>query len=96
MADLLEATTQAGVLLLTDIESIDYGSLLRLMIGEKKHSKFKLILYTDLSYEKIKEEILSKTTPVNWRSSVFESQSKLLTKLIEVNRPDLVVRRQEN
>lgn len=70
------------MLLLNDIESIDYSGLLRMLTGDKRHSQFKLLLYTDLSYEKVKEEILSKTIPINWRSSVFESKSRLLTRLI--------------
>lgn len=74
MAELLEATASPGVLLVTEIDSIDYGNLLRIMLGEKRHSQFKILLYTDLSYEKIKEEVLSKTIPVNWRSSVYESK----------------------
>jgi hypothetical protein len=50
LADLLDAISSPGVLIVTDIEAIDYGALLRVMLSDKRLRTFKLILYTELSY----------------------------------------------
>lgn len=93
---LLEEVEQPGILLVDDIDQIDYGSLLMVLNGDKKVSAFKLVLYTDLPYSKVREEIISKTIPINWKSSDFANTDKLLKRLIEVSRPDLVQMKEEN
>lgn len=92
----MEEVEQPGILLVDGIDRIDYGSLMMVLSSDKRMSSFKLVLYTDLPYGKVREEVISKTIPINWKSSDFANSDRVLKRLIEVSRPDLMQMKEEN
>jgi hypothetical protein len=51
---LIDLVASPGILLVTDIEVIDYGELHKILKDTKRVRDFKLILYTDKAYERIR------------------------------------------